>query len=626
MDIVDSYKSLLISLGLTVDENGAVSIVRDGLNAPILVDGKILVLPTQKNLTSGSAFLEQHIIFHPISQSVIRQESKVMKKLRQLINMRLYEIVTLLLEVNMVACCNKFSSGSPTPDQMKLLAKLSALGNVSDKTLAALTSVLNAATTEGSHRLVSIYLRKGTLNEQTYSSVANVTFPIFEDGTETKPKLFGVSVGSKANLNIIRALFSYLIPNSEVEHSYSVGSRDLTAPSLHALLMAYSLIAEELNHSVHASSNLIPNPETYMIDLTWTEGLTQFSKWSCMVPSQAGNEGELIEDTGSNIMPGVNQAAHIAYPATAAAAQPMLGAPIAHATPTLGSPLPGTEKPKTQMLGSPLSAAFASKEKSKSFQSPVSGQSVNHSRAELDTTLQNLELQQQLEREAAALASKGMPQMAGMGNMGMPQMPMGQMQMPQMGMQMPQMGMQQPSMQYMQLMQMLQQHYPPVAQHIMANPQLNQMLTSYPQICMAVMQQPTLLQTPQVLMQMAQTLQSQMGMNNMMPQNLAANSMLALSNGTTSGRMRAEIQKAEQDRAKQIELAQKQLAMANSGWGNMGMNNMSNMNPAMNGMNPMQLQQMQWQMMQAAGGGNGMNFNPTPAPTVGASQFGTTWG
>ena len=88
MDLITLYKSVLEAAGAVADKDGFVSVNQKKINGspnfPLQVDGKRLVLPTQKQLQNPT--WTDRIAFHPLYENAMRNESAVVAKLRQMFN------------------------------------------------------------------------------------------------------------------------------------------------------------------------------------------------------------------------------------------------------------------------------------------------------------------------------------------------------------------------------------------------------------------------------------------------------------------------------------------------------------------------------------------------------------
>lgn len=287
MTIIELYESIVKSLGLDIDEEGLVSMVLDDQRYPCLIDGKRLAIPTQKRLRSGE--WDGLIAFHPLSENVARGESPVIKKLRALVNYRLTEVISTLMTELMELASNPEIHSKVKPGQGELLQVLS---EADEKTLKGLERVLSSVTTDGEHRLVSIYLKHGgRWMTNDYSRVAIADFPIVEEFESDEPTIFGKKLSRKRDKKSIEKLFMYLLPNSDSFETYSYGSNSMVAPYFHALCMSYATIAKQLNKITRKMRSHLDNPKAITIDLKWVDAMDDLKDYRDLIPVLEGNDG-----------------------------------------------------------------------------------------------------------------------------------------------------------------------------------------------------------------------------------------------------------------------------------------------------------------------------------------------
>lgn len=671
MKISKLYTDILTCLGMSVNEDGAVllPIIGGDDMQPLTINKKPVYVPTADNLRRGHEFSQGVQFFHPIGQSAVRKESEVMKRLRQIVAVRLHTNIVTVMEALMSAAATKFSGMSPTPEQLKLQAVLANHGAVNDKTVAALNSVLNSTAPHSGNRLVVIYPRKGA-NGDGFTEMAQVSFPIYEPYTGNKPKIFDVSVNTKTAYNIILALFEYIFPESRTEGHYSATTNDLQSPRFISVLTAFARLAEALNTCIFQNRNILPNHEAMMMELSWLPELGNLTAMRHEVPTQPGNDGEALDDAGSNPAPVDPSAAANIDPSA-----PQLGSPMGNnfKMPQLGNTMQVAAPDATQQvakqptvlgtalsqpsggsaptLGSPLTTALANKGQS-NFTKPV-GNSPTTARAAVDQNLVNLNMQQQLLKETMELAKSN--QVNGMANgMMNPMQQMMQQMMqgmngnagmmnPQMQ-QMMQMMNQQNSNQsamgnpaYQQLIQGLQA-YPNVLGMISGNQQLNNILMASPAACQFLMSNPAAINNPQQLAQIAANDPNNVGMmQNMMPNTSGMNpqmlQMMQMGNmnpqmmqqmmqqmmgnvGKPSGRANAEQGLALKQQQEQM-MKQMQRMMT----GNMNMGN--NMNMGMNWNNQNNWGNNNNQLAQMANAMTAVSMNNVGLGTT--DQFKQSW-
>lgn len=297
MEILDFYENLL--KGVCVEDTNGTGLLSAVTGPdkvqPVTIGGKRLVLPTKAILREGKK--DDQIVFHPTSENVTRGESDVIKSLRDFIQWRLYSVITMLAEELGRVAASPSEHKKLGPKASKYLQELS---DFDEKTYNALHSLLQRCDIKDpDRRIVTISLRQGskTKNDGTLRS-ANVSFPIFEDLKNTENlEVFGMKMPSKKAKARILKLFEVILGNDEERdlNEYSYGTRDQSAPYLHALLTSFKRLAEKLNEVTETHAKLLgeENTAALIINVSWAEGLDEFAKYRNQIPAQSGNEGAI---------------------------------------------------------------------------------------------------------------------------------------------------------------------------------------------------------------------------------------------------------------------------------------------------------------------------------------------
>ena len=291
MSILDIYKSILAFSGQVVDSEGCVSIEFDDKRRPTLINGKRLVLPTQDQLQTADP--EKKIIFHPLSENIMRGESDVIADLRQTINVRLNYTFSI------IAQCLLSLIGSPeqhkllTPDQTELLL---AVQDVDKTTVNHFMGLMMAGTKKFPDRLfLNIYLKRGgSLHGKRHARVGIVNFPAYELLLKDQKEIHGVKLRVK-DQKAFKQLYEYIFPGIDVKEQYCYASDSNVAPFLDTLMRTASILANPLNELLEKFSDFIPDGSRLVFDSDWLdafENLNSLSREIHSIPMQSGNEGQ----------------------------------------------------------------------------------------------------------------------------------------------------------------------------------------------------------------------------------------------------------------------------------------------------------------------------------------------
>lgn len=292
MNILDLYKSILECGGLTTDDEGFVSIKFDKKGSPVLVNGKRLVLPTQKQLTSEN--WNDKIVFHPLSENILRGESEVITKLRSVFNIRLNYTFAAVAQNLLTIISSVGEHNKLTPEQGEIL---SAVMDADETTLVSFTKMMVNSIGECPEKaFINIFLKRGgTINGKKYSRVGIVTFPLYEELKKNQETYYGVKLRSKDRQALIQ-LYEYMLPGLDMEESYNFGTDSNIAPFLDALMGTVLGIGSKMNDILELFGKLIDSGDQLVFESEWVdafENLTVMLPQIRQIPAQQGNEGKV---------------------------------------------------------------------------------------------------------------------------------------------------------------------------------------------------------------------------------------------------------------------------------------------------------------------------------------------
>ena len=295
MEILSLYKAVLDAGGLVVDGDGFVSanstLMGGKGNSPVLVSGKRLVLPTALHLSDPNK--ENKILFHPLSENILRGESEILTKFRSVLTIKLNysfaSIVAGLLDI--AASVNQHKHLSPEQSEM-----LSAAKDADELMMSAFTQLcMKCVAGENGASFVKFYLKRaGVVNGVTYSRAGIISFPFYEELKKEQDSYFGVKLRKKDRLTLL-ALMEYIMPNIDKPEAYNRGTNSEIAPFFDALMKAFMGVAGNINAMIELFKDKIEGVDLLMTNSDWVD---VFDNLSCMlpeirrIPMQAGNEGE----------------------------------------------------------------------------------------------------------------------------------------------------------------------------------------------------------------------------------------------------------------------------------------------------------------------------------------------
>ena len=314
MKLIKIYESVLRFAGFSSDDNGFISNVLAGQKQPAIVDGKQLVLPTQHNLRNFNP--DNHIIFHPAVENILRGESVILVKLKQAINIRLNFTIGAIAQSLLNLIASPALHHKLNPDQLRIMM---AVKDVDETTVNNyIKHVLLAGAQKNAESLfVHIYLKRGGfLNNRKHPRVGVVYFPFYhdliefsKDNKENKDHGYRIDKLRVKDRESLKQLFDFMIPDIEKEERYNAASDHKMCPYFDALLQTAALIASQLNDLLDLYEEFIEDAEQMKFDSEWIElfqSLEDLDKEFRAIPVQAGNEGQVERQEPNTVKEAVN--------------------------------------------------------------------------------------------------------------------------------------------------------------------------------------------------------------------------------------------------------------------------------------------------------------------------------
>lgn len=289
MNIIDFYKSLFESLGLTVLDDGVVC-VRDANEDkydPVKVSGtkKILRLPVTEFLKNPD--YNKYTPFHPMYENIMNKDAPTLTFIRNLViaavNRRYTAtIVTIAEFISTVKPTDKVSS-----TQLEICKMLPNIDDKAFKSIFDITSKINTKLTSMTSSIVYPVIRptnKNVPSEQNYNKAVDTIFPLYQLIEKCKDEtILGIKLRKK-DVQTLKDLYNKVLFD-KISEGYVYYSGSLAASNLHALLTWYISITMEYN-KLNEKMGLDTVP------LGFIEGLNDFEALKIQVPLLPDNEGE----------------------------------------------------------------------------------------------------------------------------------------------------------------------------------------------------------------------------------------------------------------------------------------------------------------------------------------------
>jgi hypothetical protein len=345
--LIELYKQILDYAGMEADSDGLISYGCYLEPEPATIGNARLVLPLRKFLKDPDP--TKRIVFNPLAENIVEGESKVVQKLRHILNVRInYTFGAVANAILMMAASPELQKKLDS-DQVKMLLPLK---DVDTKTTLAFTNLMKAAVSRKDVPLaaervfVFSYLRKGgTINGQRYSRAGIIRFPMLEDLKKAEKELYGVKLRPK-DVAAFKALMEVIL-GKDPEDKFSRGSDSLIAPCLEALMISTMGVASRLNDFLDSEfGEVIEDVEELIFNGEWVtafENLEAYRALICMVPMQAGSESSEEAKVTQPAPAPAQPVQQTAYPTQAPVAAPVVPATAIPVPPSRPQSRPASE-------------------------------------------------------------------------------------------------------------------------------------------------------------------------------------------------------------------------------------------------------------------------------------------
>lgn len=299
--LLELYKQILDYAGMSADEEGLISYGSYISPEPATLNNARLVLPLRHFLKDPDP--TKRIIFSPLRENIVEGESKVIQRLRHILNVRInYTFGVVAQSILMMAASPELQK-KLSSDQVKTLLPLK---DVDKKTLTTFTTLMTAAIkrpdvpTPAERVFVYCYLRKGgTIDNRRYSRVGFIRFPMLADLKKADKELYGVKMRAK-DVEIFRALMEVIL-GKDPEEKFHYGSDSKIAPCLDALMQSTMNVASRLNDFLDSEfGETIEDADKLIFNGEWVEAFENLEPYRALiklVPMQAGSEEAPKETT-----------------------------------------------------------------------------------------------------------------------------------------------------------------------------------------------------------------------------------------------------------------------------------------------------------------------------------------
>ena len=291
MKLNEVYSSILAFAGLEADADGYISTIVANNREPAVMGGLRLVLPMDQHLRNPNP--KEKVIFHPLSENILRGESEVITKLRDVLNIRLNYTFGIVGNALLNLAASPEEHHKLTPDQTELLIALKDVDDITTRHFASI--ILEGIKNQANKMFMNIYLKRGgSIGEKRYSRAGILTFSLYEDLLKDGGEIYGVKLRVK-DRDALKKLYEFMLPGIETDTTcYNRGSDSTIAPYLDALMKTAMAIASRFNDIFDQYGKFIEFSDSLVFNGDWVETFENLNVMTSelrRVPAQLGNEG-----------------------------------------------------------------------------------------------------------------------------------------------------------------------------------------------------------------------------------------------------------------------------------------------------------------------------------------------
>ncbi|BAW19251.1 hypothetical protein [Ralstonia phage RP12] len=276
-NLIELYKSILSSVGMTSDSQGFISTLTPGSDTPKpwTVEGKRGVLPTPEQLKQPD--WSGRIGFHPLLQNLSGGESRVLEKFRDRMNGNSdFVLGMLMIDIAQLGVKGEIHKDL-TPEQATYLGPFSDSDEKFVKLLRDLTSTKRVV--KKNFEFIRFSVIKGRAWQgQKRSRVAVAHFPLYEAlPKDNKPVQVGNFKLRIVDVKMLRNMYEFLFPGIRENGYYEIGSDSKIAPSLESLMALYGKFVDAINTAVAILEPVLNTSNALLLVDDWRDEMADLT-------------------------------------------------------------------------------------------------------------------------------------------------------------------------------------------------------------------------------------------------------------------------------------------------------------------------------------------------------------
>ena len=264
-NIIDFYKRTVESVGLTVNEDNALVVVKsDGTELPYTHNKLPFVLPTREHVNSlykdvDGKVITTKILMNPMDETAIKGTPVSLLKLRQLVEHRLERMV---FSAGMLLLTTAESPELQTEAKMPVNKFLGMINEakrpgvkkiVTDKTIGAWSRLYEDAQKEDIDIIKVFVKKRGVVGDTRYTKLTTLKSPLLEllKNHKKGDKLLGHNV-RPVDVTVFIIMLEYLLTGISDSGAITHGSNDGMSPGFISLMETYIRLANHVNRIITA--------------------------------------------------------------------------------------------------------------------------------------------------------------------------------------------------------------------------------------------------------------------------------------------------------------------------------------------------------------------------------------
>lgn len=277
--LIAFYREMIQSIGYYADSDAMISWAYPGQEElrPVMIGNKRLVLPTLNHLKNPD--WSSRMAFNPMKQNIAGGDSVVMDKIRERATNYMSFCIGYTMATLAELACNEEKHKNLTPEEAKFLKPLMEADR---KFVDNLEAIIKSSpeTQRNNREFCKFTLTKGRVwDGAKRQRVAGAHFRIYEmmKDSDFNRVVAGVTLRIK-DVKMLTALYEFMFPEIADIGYIELGTDQMSAPSMTALMGVYNYVAERVNSITDTLKDCIPALSLIHFPMEWYPSLVDHSE------------------------------------------------------------------------------------------------------------------------------------------------------------------------------------------------------------------------------------------------------------------------------------------------------------------------------------------------------------